>query len=145
MCSLCSKTQEPSFHLFFECIYACNIWCWLSRTLHIPLHFQSIEDIWYTSNIYSNHQSKLVVNVAIINIINSIWFARNQFRFHNKKIHWKSSIASIAASVSLTGNNSKTYSLSMVDFILLKKFDINVHPPRAQKILEVFWHPPSDP
>jgi hypothetical protein len=82
-----------------------------------------------------------VVNFAIINIINVIWFARNQFRFSNKKIPWKSSISSITALVSLASNDSKTYSISMADFSLLKKFDIIFHPPRAPRILEGLWHP----
>lgn len=145
MCSLCSRNEETSFHLFFECIYSCNLWCWLSRMLQIPLHFNSIEDIWVTCKRYSNHQSKLVANSAIIYIINSIWFARNQLRFSNKKIHWKSSISSVLALVSLAGNNSRTTSLSMSDFSLLKKFNINLHPPRAPKIIEVIWHPPTIP
>jgi len=113
--------------------------------MNIPLHFNSIEDIWLTCNRYSNHQSKLVVNSAIINIINAIWFARNQLRFNNKKIHWKNSIASITASVSLAGNNSRTTSLSMSDSVLLKKFNVTLHPPRAPKIIEVIWHPPVAP
>jgi len=145
MCSLCSRNEENSFHLFFECIYSCNLWCWLSRLMNIPLHFNSIEDIWLTSNKYSNQQSKLVVNSAVINIINAIWFARNQLRFNNKKIHRKSSIASVMALVSLAGNNSKTTSLSMLDFSLLKKFNISLHPPRAPKVIEVIWYPPVAP
>jgi hypothetical protein len=143
MCSLCYKFQETSFHLFFECIYSCNIWCWLSRILNIPLHFQDIEDIWSTIYRFSNQQTKLVVNSAIVNIINTIWFARNQVRFNNKKISWRSSISSITALVSLAGNNSKTYSLSMSDFTILKKFDITLNPPKAPKIIEVIWIPPS--
>lgn len=145
MCSLCKKNQETSFHLFFECIYSCNIWCWLSRMLNIPLIFQDIEDIWTTCDRFSNLQTKLVVNSAIINIINAIWFARNQFRFNNKKISWKSSIASISALVTLTGNNSKACSLSMTDFSILKKFNITFQPTRAPRIIEVIWHPPFDP
>jgi len=33
----------------------------------------------------------------------------------------------------------------MTDFILLKKFDITFHPPKAPKILEMIWHPLVDP
>jgi hypothetical protein len=145
MCSLCNRTQETSFHLFFGCIYSCNIWCWLSKMLNIPLHFQDIEDIWTTSDRFSNHQTKLVVNSAIINIINAIWFSRNQLRFNNKKITWKSSISSVTALVRLAGNNFKECSLSMTYFTILKKFDITFQPTRAPKIIEVIWHPPVDP
>lgn len=145
MCFLCHRNAESSFHLFFDCVYSCNIWCWLSTMLNMPLHFQSIEEIWKTSDRYSNLQSKLVVNSAIINLLNSIWFARNQVRFNNKKIPWKCSIASIIVFVSLAGNISKTTSLSMTDFTLLKKFDITLHPPRAPRITEVLWQPPITP
>lgn len=78
--------------------------------LNFPLHFQSVEEIWKSSDRYSNHQSKLVVNSAIIYIMNAIWFARNQIRLKNKNIPWKSSIASITAFVSLAGNISKAVS-----------------------------------
>jgi hypothetical protein len=37
MCSLCHNTEESSFQLFFECIYAVHIWCWLATTLNISL------------------------------------------------------------------------------------------------------------
>jgi len=95
------KSEETSFHLFFECAYSCNIWCWMSSMLNFPLHFQFIEEIWKTSDIYSNQQNKLVVNSAIINIMNAIWFARNQIRLNNKRILWKSSITYIIAITSL--------------------------------------------
>jgi len=45
MCSLYGSKAETTFHLFFECIYAVNLWCWLAAILNTPIHFQSIEDI----------------------------------------------------------------------------------------------------
>lgn len=30
----------------------------------------------------------------------------------------------------------------MLDFIILKKFNVSVHPPNAPKIIEVIWNPP---
>ncbi|MCI20794.1 hypothetical protein A2U01_0041957, partial [Trifolium medium] len=35
-----------------------------------------------------------------------------------------------------------TANSSMTDFAILKFFKINLHHPKAPKILEVFWHPP---
>lgn len=64
-------------------------------------------------------------------------------RFQNKKIHWKSSIASIISNTSFAGNNSNSRaSNSMADFTILKKFNVNLHPPNAPKIIEVLWQPP---
>ena len=142
MCSLCCKTEESSFHLFFECIYAVNIWCWLASLLNMSSQFQSMEDIWNLYNRFSNLQCKLVINSATINILNSIWYDRNQRRFKDKLIHWKSSISNILANVSLARNISTTISISMSDFTLLKKFNVMIHRPRNPKIIEVIWHPP---
>jgi len=143
MCSLCSNHSESSFHLFFQCSYAIRLWCWLASMLSCPLHFQHIEDIWTVCDKPWNPQCKLVVTAAIINLINSIWYARNQIRFQNKKIHWKSSIASIISNTSFAGNNSNSRaSNSMTDFTILKKFNVNLHPPNAPKIIEVLWQPP---
>lgn len=57
MCSLCGSQIETTFHLFFECIYAYNIWCWFASILNCPLQFQSIEDIWNTSRKFTTMQS----------------------------------------------------------------------------------------
>lgn len=84
-----------------------------------------------------------MVTSALINIFNSIWFARNQIRFQSKKIPWRSSIASIISNVALSGNLSKKVaSPSIANFIILKKFNVSLHPPRAPKIIEVLWQPP---
>jgi hypothetical protein len=49
----------------------------------------------------------------------------------------------ISASVSLSGNKTnKTINSSMRDFTILKNFRINLHPPKAPIIKEVFWQPP---
>jgi hypothetical protein len=45
ICSLCAKQMETSFHLFLECPYAVNIWCWFASIINMPLQFQSKEDI----------------------------------------------------------------------------------------------------
>jgi len=141
MCSLCSSTSETSFLLFFECAYAVKLWCWLATKLNSPLHFQSKEDIWSLSDKFSNKHCKITINSALVFILNAIWFARNQLRFNNKIIPWRSSITNIAASIQLTGNCSRATSISMSDFVLLKKFNVTIHPPRAPVIKEVFWNP----
>jgi ribonuclease HI len=50
----------------------------------------------------------------------------------------------IIANVSLSGNKtSKVFNSSMRDFSILKKFKINIHPPKAPTIKEVLWCPPK--
>jgi ribonuclease HI len=129
--------------LFFHFPYAIKLWCWLAATLNRALHFQDKEDIWSLCDRAWNPQCKLVITYALVNLINAIWFARNQFRFQNKKIHWKSSITSILSNTYFAGNNSKAVaSSSITDFAVLKKFHVDIHPPKAPKIIEVLWHPP---
>jgi ribonuclease HI len=80
----------------------------------------------------------------MINIINSIWYARNQQRFSNKKIHWRSSISTVISNTALSGNVTKAVaSASIPNFVILKKLNVNLHPPKAPKIIEVLWKPPN--
>lgn len=46
LCSICFKSSETSFHLFFECYLATKLWSWLASTIKTPLLFSSKEDIW---------------------------------------------------------------------------------------------------
>jgi len=135
MCSLCFNHEQSLFHQFFECIYAVNLWCWFAYMLYVTLHFQSLQDMW---SICNNPQCKIVITSTMINIINSVWFARNQMRFRNKKIHWKSSLATVISNTTLCGNLSKA---SISDFVILKKFNVTLHPPKAPQIIEVLWKP----
>jgi len=58
--------------------------------------------------------------------------------------NWKSSISSIISSTSLAGNlTSKKASSTMLDFTILKKFNVSLHPPKAPKIIEVLGILPS--
>jgi ribonuclease HI len=143
VCSLCERYEETSFHLFFECPIAVNIWTWFSEIIGINLHFNEIADIWLLYDRNWQAQCKVVILACLVNILNSIWWMRNQSRFKNKKVHWKTAITIIFSSVSLSGNlTKKTYNGSMTDFEILKKFKVYLHPPRAPFIKEVLWQPP---
>jgi len=143
MCSLCPVSSESSSHILLDCLHALNLWRWFASIFGCTLNFQTKEDIWNIYNGSWNPQCKVVVNAALINLIYSIWFARNQIRFQNKKIPWKSSIASIFSNVALTGNLSKKVaSPSIANFVILKEFNVYLHPPRAPNIIEVIWQPP---
>jgi len=143
MCSLCLKHSESSFRLFFECLYSKHIWRWFASVMNCNLHFHDVDDIWSICERGWNPQCKVVITGAMINILNSIWYASNQIRFKGDKIHWKSSVSTIIANTSFIGNHSSAVaSSSMFDFIILKKFNVNVHPTKAPQIIEVIWHPP---
>jgi len=89
-----------------------------------------------------NESMHIVIKSVVINVINSIWFSRNQAKF-NKKNDWKSIVIRIQTLVTLTGNYTKlTASSSMRDFEIIKKFNININPPKAHTIKEIIWHPP---
>lgn len=143
MCSLCMNQVETSFHLFFDCSYALILWNWLSSTLNKPLYFNHIEEIWSLCSKRMSPQSKVVTTAVLINLLNAIWYARNQLTFNDKKINWRTSIANIISNTSQAGNNTNATSSSCLqEFTFIKKFNINLHPPRAPRIYEVIWQPP---
>ena len=143
MCSLCHKNEENTFHLFFLCPYVIQIWNWFAHSLNCTLQFQSKEDIWSVCKKASNQQCKVVITTALINIFNVFWFARNQARLNDKIVTWRSSVSVISSNSNMAGNlTSKKASSSMYDFTILKKFNVNIHPPNAPKIIKVLWHPP---
>ena len=140
MCSLCCNALETSNHLFVECSYALHLWSWFASTVNRTVNVQTKEKIW---NGTWNPQCKTVLTATIINILNAIRFARNQNRFQNKAIHWKSSISSIISNTALSGNHTKyVASASISNFVILKKFNVTLHSPRAPLIIEVIWQPP---
>jgi hypothetical protein len=52
-------------------------------------------------------------------------------------------ISRIIAGASLSGNNTKKVaSNSIRDFIILKKFNVNIHNPKVFIVKEIVWQPP---
>ncbi|XP_045806456.1 uncharacterized protein LOC123899387 [Trifolium pratense] len=63
--------------------------------------------------------------------------ARNNARFHDKSTHWRNVVSWISTNTALVGNKTSMCSnSSLIDFKILKHFNINIHPPK------VFWLPP---
>jgi len=142
ICNLCLRHEETTLNLFFDCSFAIRMWTWLSATINLNLHFNNVEDIWRPCDRRWIPRCKIVIKVTIVNTLATIWFVRNQARFNNKLIQWKSAINFVSSSVTLTGNNTNlTSSSSMIDFQILKKFNIYIHPPKALEIKEVIWYP----
>jgi hypothetical protein len=143
ICNLCLNTVESSFHLFFACPYAIRIWSWFATAINSALQFTCMEDMWDICDRNWSSQCKVVIIVALVNLLNTIWYARNQARFNDKTITWQSAISLITASISLSGNNtSKAANNSIRDFSILKNFKVNIHHPRAPIIKEVIRSPP---
>lgn len=126
MCSTCNNATESIFHPFFQCLVAMKIWSWLASMLNTNLQLSSPDNIWKLCDKSWTPQRKVVVKAVIINILSTIWFIRNQARFQEKRIQRKSAINNIIAAVSL-----------MAEFVFLKSFKIDIHPPRAPLIKEV--------
>lgn len=134
------KTQ----HLFFSCPFAVHLWRHLSSVL--VHNFQSLDDIWIALNKPWSDQCKVVVLSKIINTINAICQARNKVRFKDVKTHWKTAISSIilAVSFSISGNSTlKLCSNSILDFSVMKSFNVTLHHPKTHFTKEIFWHPPA--
>jgi ribonuclease HI len=143
MCNFCCLKAETTFHIFFECNFAIQLWSWLANCLGITLQFNSIEDIWRITDLNWSPQCKVTVTAALINLLNFIWHARNQARFDDKRITVQSAISMIISCTSLSGNNTKKVaSNSIRDFIILKKFNVSIHNPKLNSVKEVVWNPP---
>jgi len=54
----------------------------------------------------------------------------------------KSSVTTIISNTSLSGSYTSCDHSNINDFVFLKKFNIDIHPPKAPKIIEVLWNPP---
>ncbi|XP_045791752.1 uncharacterized protein LOC123886479 [Trifolium pratense] len=73
---------------------------------------------------------------------------RNNARFHDKSTHWRNVVSWISTNTALVGNKTSMCSnSSLIDFKILKHFNINIHPPKAISIhppnsKEVIWLPP---
>jgi ribonuclease HI len=144
VCNLCLNHFETSFHIFFDCPYAVNIWTWFAETISLNLNFNSLEDVWLLCDRNWKPRCKVVIQAALVNIFSTIWFVRNQARFNNRLVHWKNSISIICSNVSLSGNKTKQiFRSSMSDFSILKKFKVSIHPPKAPSVVEVIWYPPT--
>jgi len=140
VCSLCHSNSETSFHLFFECCYVMHTWSWFASIINKTFNFQSMQDVWDICNNSWNPQCKTILTTTIINIFNGVWFARNQLRFQNKKIPWKTSIATILSQMALSGNLSKNKAYANIsNFMLLRKFNVTLHPPKSPQVNEVIW------
>jgi ribonuclease HI len=142
-CNLCNRHAETSFHIFFDCSFAIKLWSWFAGCINQVLQFTSLEDMWKISELNWSPQSKITINAAIINLLNTIWLARNQARYNDKVISWRNAISLIIASTSLSGNNTcKVASNSIKDFSLLKHFRITIQPPKVPILKEIIWQPP---
>ncbi|CAJ2646936.1 unnamed protein product [Trifolium pratense] len=143
MCSLCNNHSETMFHLFFQCSFAFQIWCWLATVLEVTLHFQSMTDIWLLAEKNWSPQCKIVIKAALIHLLYAIWTARNNARFNNEMPNWKSYVSWISSNISMAGNlTNKLSSTALRDFTTLKRFNVNIHPPNPTSIKEVIWQPP---
>ncbi|XP_058760550.1 uncharacterized protein LOC131633894 [Vicia villosa] len=137
MCSLCKSSEESAFHIFFDCTYAKKLWNWLAVKLQFH-SFHNFEDcLNWIQRSWSN-QAKVVSIAIITNIIHHIWKARNSARFEDTQISFERCCSNVTTAVRLIGNSSTNCSNSDMDsFLLLKSFDINIHPRKPSCTLEV--------
>ncbi|KAK2364505.1 hypothetical protein QL285_089371 [Trifolium repens] len=143
MCNFCCKHIESSVHIFFECDFAIQLWSWLANCLDLTLQFTSMEDLWKITELNRSPQCRVTITTAIINLINTIWQVKNHAKFDNIRINLNAAISRIIAGTSLSGNNTKKVaSNSIRDFIILKKFNVNIHNPKVSTVKEIVWQPP---
>ncbi|KAK2444753.1 hypothetical protein QL285_015757 [Trifolium repens] len=143
ICCFCKKHGESSFHMFFDCEFAIKIWSWFANSINLVLQFTTMDDMWKICDMNWSPPCKVVIEAAMVHLLNGIWFARNQIRFNNKSLSWRTDIDMIIANTSLAENNTKKFSTNSIrDFTILKIFKVSIHHPNAPAIQEVLWQPP---
>ena len=141
--NLCLISAETSTHLFLDCNFASQIWNWLKSILNFNFSVTSCIELLKVFDRAWSPQCKVVILAAIMNCFHTIWFCRNQRRFNDKVININSAINLIISATSLWGNlTSLTARSSVAEFVILKHFNVNLHPPKPQVIKEVIWSPP---
>jgi len=136
---LCQRYTNIKHRNFFSSI----LWAWLASIIlafSISCRCLDLCDKVWSPQIINickrGPQYKIVIKVAIFNI-NTIRYTRNQCRCKDKTSHRKTTINSITYAVALSWNNTSRVSNSSVrDLIILMKFSINIHPPKAPIIKE---------
>ena len=143
MCSLCTRSDETSYHLFIDCSFARNIWNWLTSITKIPCNFSTVLEFVEISNRGWTPLCKLIILASITLCLNIIWYSRNQRRFKVKVMDIRTAINLIIASTSLSSNSpSLKANSSMTGFVILKAFSVKMNYGNAPKIKGVLWQPP---
>ncbi|XP_058760291.1 uncharacterized protein LOC131633606 [Vicia villosa] len=84
-----------------------------------------------------------VLKASIVSIFYQVWRARNKVRHESSKTSWNSCVASIAAQVKLDGNlSSRKCNNNISNFVMLKRFDVNLNPSKTIDSFDVLWTPP---
>ncbi|CAI8586374.1 unnamed protein product [Vicia faba] len=135
--NLCKSQCESSAYLFFDCLFVCNIWNWLKDMLGIQFDIRKVLSLNWSS------QAETVVSASVGNVFFQVWKARNLSRFKDKNILWKSRVNYVAPNAEFVGNlTSKCSNAAIKKFILLKNFDITIHPSIVVRPADVVWSPP---
>lgn len=86
---------------------------------------------------------KDLILASVVHSIWCIWFCINQLRFNNHCNSIDQAFNLISASIFQSGRLSKgTMHPAIQEFKMLKFFNIEIHAPKALKIIQVDWHPP---
>ncbi|XP_058751480.1 uncharacterized protein LOC131624540 [Vicia villosa] len=134
---------ETSRHILFECQFARNIWNWMVNMLQNIAPVNSMQDCMEILNLSWSPQAKTVVLSYVTSLFHQIWRARNLRRFEDTILHWKTRVLVILTNAKLVGNSTaRNLNSSIVNFTLLKGFDITIHPRKPLRTLEILWTPP---
>lgn len=143
ICSICKTHDDSTYHIFFTCNLAAAIWAWfinLFNVAFLPIYPLAL---WLPVDPSWSPQCLLVINDTIINIINAIWFYKNQSCFSKTPSNLVVAKNRILMNYSILGNHtSLASSPSIIDFVMLKAFQIKVHLPKAFILKEIIWKLP---
>lgn len=84
-CSLCNNSYETTEHLFFQCLFALQMWSWLSSCLSASF---TLDYVFSILSIFNQSPSPQVKDIYMSDIANTfwfIWYSRNQARLRDIK------------------------------------------------------------
>ena len=136
ICNLCISTDESSDHLFLQCPFATNIWCWLGAILHLPFNLVSFAAL--LSSVPQNSSSQVcdIFVASVVHMLHGIWLVRNSLQFNNQTISLHSTKVRLQAAISFSGNISTGKCIAS-DGYILDALSVSPHNRRVSDLILV--------
>jgi len=131
-CGLCKADQETLQHIFFHYNVTSIFWKWLAEMFNTNTICNNINDVLHFMEKQCSSQLKDIRIVACINIFWIILKMRNITKY-DTPITLSIAFSILNSNRKMASNISKgTMHNNIEDFIVIKSFNVNVHPKKSQ-------------
>ncbi|KAJ4713976.1 Ribonuclease H protein [Melia azedarach] len=146
VCALCdnASVSETMDHLFVECVFAQQIWRWLSSLFRLklpPLYYTSELWDWIVSRRFSPQLFNLWLTISCYAFY-SIWKTRNRLRFEDEKPSFRQVQMDTMAHLHFFAKFCPGFVRYGMDRDILVDLGIPWQLGKAPKIIILSWRPP---